>query len=217
MLLNSWEKILKKEIEKDYFQLIMDRIHESYQRTNVYPPKDEIFRAFQLVTWEDLKVVILGQDPYHGSLEANGLAFSVNDGVKIPPSLRNILKELKNDLNINHSSNLEGWAKQGVLLLNSCLTVEESKPGSHKHIGWNMFVQNVISIINQEKEHIVFVLWGNHAKEFQYLIDKDKHQIITSVHPSPFSARNGFFGSKPFSKINHYLKENNKGIINWEL
>ncbi|HCC68016.1 TPA: uracil-DNA glycosylase [Patescibacteria group bacterium] len=184
-----------------------------------YPPSDSVFRALKLTPFENIKVVILGQDPYHGKGEANGLAFSVNKNIKIPPSLKNIYKELNSDLGIkipNHGD-LSNWAKQGVLLLNSILTVEANKPASHRGIGWEEYTDEIIKKINDKKKNIVFILWGKYAQEKGKYINENKHLVIRSPHPSPFSARTGFFGSKPFSKCNMYLKENKIEEIDWEL
>lgn len=183
----------------------------------VYPPKELIFRALELTTLEKVKVVILGQDPYHGKGEANGLAFSVNKGIKLPPSLRNIYKELETDLGIKPAlhGDLTSWAKQGVLLLNSVLTVKKDKPGSHRNMGWEEYTDSIIKEISDKRENIVFILWGKYAQSKKDLIDGKKHLIIFSSHPSPFSARKGFFGSKPFSKVNKYLTKNGQSKIDW--
>lgn len=185
----------------------------------IYPPKELIFRALELTPFENIKVVILGQDPYHGEGEANGLAFSVNKGVKLPPSLRNIYEELKSDMGIkipNHGD-LTSWAKQGVLLLNSVLTVEKDKPASHRNIGWEEYTDSIIKKISDKKENIVFILWGKYAQSKKDFIDERKHLVISSPHPSPFSANKGFFGSKPFSKTNTYLKSKGKKEIDWRI
>jgi len=186
---------------------------------NIYPPKEQIFRALKLTPFENIKVVILGQDPYHGEGQANGLAFSVNKGIKVPPSLRNIYKELESDLNIKSPlhGDLTSWAKQGVLLLNSVLTVEKDNPGSHKNIGWEEYTDSLIKEISDKKKNIVFILWGKYAESKKSLIDEKKHFIISSPHPSPFSARKGFFGSKPFSRTNSYLKIKGKKEIDWSI
>jgi len=186
---------------------------------NIYPPKEDIFKALKLTPFRSIKVVILGQDPYHGFNQANGLAFSVNKLVKIPPSLRNIYKELNSDLNIeipNHGD-LTKWAKEGVLLLNSILTVEKDKPASHRNIGWEQYTDSLISQISKEKEHVVYILWGKYAQSKIPLVDQTKHLVISSPHPSPFSARKGFFGSRPFSKTNSWLKENHIKEIDWRV
>ncbi len=211
---------LKKEAEMPYFKEIDSFLwKEIHKQKVIYPPLNLIFSAFNYVKFEDIKVVILGQDPYHGPGEANGLAFSVNKGVKVPPSLRNIYKELADDLNIAIPihGDLQSWAKQGVLLLNSVLTVEENKPGSHASIGWQQFTDQIIQSISIELEHVVFILWGNYAKTKIDLIDASKHLIISSPHPSPFSANKGFFGSKPFSKTNNYLQDKGSTAIEWQL
>lgn len=187
--------------------------------SNVFPPYEEIFKALTLTPFEKIKVVILGQDPYHGEGEANGLAFSVNKGIKLPPSLRNIFKELKDDVGVdtpNHGD-LSSWAKQGVLLLNSILTVEKDKPASHRNIGWEEYTDSIIKEISNKKEHTVFILWGNYAQSKEYLIDTNRHLVIKSTHPSPFSARKGFFGSKPFSRTNEYLSKHGIPIIDWNI
>ena len=186
---------------------------------NIFPPKKQIFRALELTPFENIKVVILGQDPYHGEGEANGLAFSVNKGIKLPPSLRNIYKELESDLGVKPpiQGDLTSWAKQGVLLLNSVLTVEKDKPGSHRNIGWEEYTDTIIKEISDKKENIVFILWGKYAQSKKDLIDERKHLVISSPHPSPFSARKGFFGSKPFSTTNTYLKSKGKKEIDWRV
>lgn len=214
MIGNSWDEILKEEFKKDYFV----NIEKQLEKTNkiIYPKKENIFRALKLTDYNDVKVVILGQDPYHGENEANGLCFSVNKDVKIPPSLRNIFKELKEDLNIERiNTDLSDWAMQGILLLNTILTVEKDKPFSHKNLGWNYFTDNIINKINQKKESVIFVLWGNAAREKKKLITNKNHIIIESAHPSPLSYTRGFKNSKPFSKINKILKEQNKKEIKW--
>lgn len=185
---------------------------------NIYPESSYVFRSLNLCLPNRISVVIIGQDPYHGKGQANGLAFSVNKGFPIPPSLRNIFKELKSDLDISISNcgNLEAWAKQGVLLLNTCLTVEESKPGSHQNIGWEEFTDDVINQISK-KGSIVFILWGAKAHAKEAIINQDNNLIIKSAHPSPFSASRGFFGTRPFSRTNNFLKENSKKEINWNL
>lgn len=186
---------------------------------NVLPPKQCMFKALELTPLESIKVVILGQDPYHGKGEANGLAFSVNKGIRIPPSLKNIYKELNSDLGIEIPSHgdLTQWAQEGVLLLNSILTVQEDKPASHRDIGWQQYTDLLISQISKEKEHVVFILWGKYAQSKIPLIDQSKHLIISSSHPSPFSANKGFLGSKPFSRCNNWLKQNNISQIDWRI
>ena len=215
----SWNKFLKKEFEKDYFKKLSEFIEIERKKQIVFPPLELTFAALNTTSQEKVKVVILGQDPYHNHNQANGLSFSVKNGVTIPPSLKNIFKELKSDMGykIPTSGNLELWAKQGVLLLNATLTVRAHKPGSHQKKGWEIFTDKIISLISEKHEHIVFILWGNFAQQKVKLIDEKKHFIIKSVHPSPFSARNGFFGSKPFSKCNEYLTSVNKENIDWNL
>lgn len=216
---NDWDFILKDEFEKEYFKDIKSFLDKSYKEKNIFPPREEIFRALELSSYSNTKVVILGQDPYYNLGQAQGLAFSVNTGVKLPPSLRNIYKELEMDLGTKPSTNgsLVFWADQGVLLLNSSLTVEEKKPNSHKNIGWQIFTDKIISILNDREEPLVFVLWGNFAKSKKSLITNSRHLIIESAHPSPLSARRGFFGSRPFSKINRFLRENNIKEIDWKI
>ena len=215
----AWEKALQKEFEKDYFTQLSAEVRADYLLGDpaVFPPAPLVFNAFNLTPFYEVKVAILGQDPYHGPQQAHGLAFSVPDEVRVPPSLKNIYKELHGDTGtpIPESGNLEHWARQGVLLLNTTLTVEASNAGSHQGRGWETFTDAVIQIISDQKEHIVFILWGNFARSKAKLIDEDKHLIIESPHPSPLSAHNGFFGSKPFSKTNQYLKEHNQSEINW--
>lgn len=208
---NTWDQILKEEYNKDYFKNIILYINKAYKEKELYPPKNHILRALYLTDYKDVKVVILGQDPYHGTGEANGLAFAVNKGIKLPPSLKNIYKELNNDLNIpiSTSGDLTCWAKEGVLLLNSVLTVEKDKPASHKNLGWENFTDVIIKKINEKETPVVFILWGNFAKSKEKLITNPNHLVITSSHPSPFSCNHGFFGSKPFSKTNKFLKEHN--------
>ena len=213
----SWYELLKDEFEKDYFLKLRQFIKNEYKTKQIFPHPKNIFKAFELTPVNDVKVVILGQDPYHGADQAHGLAFSVQEDIKIPPSLNNIYKELYDDLNIpiKRSGNLEYWAKQGVLLLNSVLTVESGKANSHKNIGWEKFTESVISLISKKKEILVFLLWGNYAHKKEDFIESNNHLILKSVHPSPLSAYNGFFGSKHFSKANNFLKKNNIKEIVW--
>lgn len=216
---NDWGIILDDEFKKDYFKKISDYLDIAYEKSSIYPPRNEIFKALALSSFEDTKVLILGQDPYYNYGQAQGLSFSVNKGVKIPPSLRNIYKELEDDLGIkpaNHGS-LVTWARQGVLLLNSSLTVEEKKPNSHKNIGWQIFTDRIISLLNDREKPLVFILRGNFARNKKTLITNERHLIIESAHPSPLSARRGFFGSRPFSKANNFLKDNNIEEIDWEI
>ena len=218
MLNQDWLNILNDSCIKNNFEKIIDNVNKKYMDKVVYPERDNIFRAFNLTPFDKVKVVIIGQDPYHGEGEANGLAFSLNDDVRITPSLRNIFKELESDLKIKRENkDLSGWAKQGVLLLNAILTVEKDRPLSHKDLGWEKVTDYIIKYISDYKENVVFILWGNYAKEKKKLIDLNKHYIIESNHPSPLSASRGFFGSKPFSKTNNYLIKNNQSVIDWSL
>lgn len=219
MIGNSWDKVLKEMFDSKEYQAFFQKIDNEYQNKIIYPKKENIYNALKLTPYENVKVVIVGQDPYHGENEAHGLSFSVPKGIKLPPSLKNIYKEISNDLNIvePNCGDLTSWAKEGVLLLNSVLTVEKDKPASHAKIGWNKYTDYIIQKINEKEKPVVFILWGNFAKTKKELITNPKHLIITSAHPSPFSARNGFFGSKPFSKTNEFLKENNIKPINWQL
>lgn len=207
---NNWDKVLEEEYQKEYFRKIVLYINKAYKERPIYPPKNHILRALNLTDYNDVKVVILGQDPYHGIGEANGLAFAVNNGIKLPPSLKNIYKELNDDLNIPISTkgDLTCWAKEGVLLLNSILTVEKDKPASHKNLGWETFTDAIIKKINEKDKPVVFILWGNFAKSKKTLITNPQHLIIESSHPSPFSCNYGFFGSRPFSKTNNFLRKN---------
>ncbi|MCC7290217.1 uracil-DNA glycosylase [bacterium] len=213
----SWKEKLQGEFEKEYFKQLVAFAKQQYQTHNVYPPPSKIFSAFALCPFGSVKVVIIGQDPYHGYNQANGLAFSVSDEVTIPPSLTNIYKELKSDLGTQppKTGNLERWAQQGVLLLNATLTVEANNPGSHQNKGWEEFTDSVIRVLSEEKENLVFILWGSYAQRKGEIIDPFKHHIIQSPHPSPFSADKGFFGSKPFSKTNYYLQANGIKPIKW--
>ena len=216
MFNNDWDNILSGEIKKDYFTSIINTVDNLYKEKEIYPKKEDIFNAFK-IPYRDVKVVILGQDPYHGEGEAHGYAFSCLKK-PIPPSLKNIYKELYSDLGIEKdmtNGDLTPWANQGVMLLNAGLTVEKDKPNSHKDLGWNKFTDAVISKLNEREDPVVFILWGNFAREKAKLITNPQHLVIESAHPSPFSARNGFFGSKPFSKTNEFLKKNNKKEINW--
>jgi uracil-DNA glycosylase len=220
MFINAaWQTILSDEIEKPYFLDLMKEVEDEYQNQTCFPPKDLIFSAFNNCSLENLKVVIIGQDPYHGEGEANGLCFSVNDSVKIPPSLRNIFREMNTDLDsifFPTTGNLESWAKQGVLLLNASLTVRKDNPNSHKHLKWNLFTDAVIQKISEEKENVVFMLWGSFAQKKGAKIDRNKHLVLESGHPSPMSANQGkWFGNKHFSQANEYLKNHNLGMIDW--
>ncbi len=235
----SWKKILSDEFEKTYFKDLVAFVKSEYQKTTIYPPPKDIFRAFDMCSFDEVKVVILGQDPYHGEGQANGLCFAVYEGVRQPPSLQNIFKELKADIGKSHlnsyqfttihskqiqnskfnthnySSNLESWARQGILLLNATLTVRKDSAGSHQGKGWETFTDAVVKKLSDEKEHLVFLLWGNYAKQKGAVIDRTKHLVLETAHPSPFSADKGFFGCKHFSKTNNYLEENHIEKINW--
>lgn len=214
----NWLEILKDEFAKSYFLSLQNILKEEYSKFTIYPQAENVFNALNYCKFENVKVVIVGQDPYHEPNQAIGLSFAVPDGEKLPPSLQNIFKEIEADLNITckKSGDLRRWAVQGVLLLNSVLTVRRGLANSHKNIGWEEFTRAVVKKISDQKEKVVFVLWGNNAKSFLPFIDKTKHLVLTSAHPSPLSAYNGFFGCKHFSKINTYLEENNKAPINWE-
>lgn len=212
----TWTEILAPIKNTEYFTELWKKVEERYETTKCFPPKDQIFRATDLTPFDEVKVVIIGQDPYHNDNQANGLCFSVSDKVKAPPSLKNIFKELEDDLGIKKTSNeLEMWAKQGVLLLNATLTVRAHEANSHKDLGWEQFTDFIIKEISDKKENVVFVLWGNFAQKKARFIDTSKHFIIQSVHPSPHSVYKGFFGSRPFSKINKFLEEKGKEPINW--
>lgn len=214
---SSWKEKLSDEFHKQYFQELRKFIRREYLEKTIYPPPKYVFYAFEKCAFDDVKVVILGQDPYHGPNQAHGLAFSVSDQVAVPPSLANIYKELKNDLGreIPATGNLEKWASQGVLLLNATLTVTAHQPGSHQKKGWEIFTDVVIQKLSQERRHLVFILWGAYAQKKGRIIDEKKHLVIKSPHPSPLSAYNGFFGSKPFSRTNKYLQDQGKRPIDW--
>lgn len=213
----SWKKELAGEFEKPYFKELAEFVRDEYKAATVYPPPKFLFRAFELTPFDKVKVVILGQDPYINTGEANGLSFSVNEGIRTPPSLRNIFKELAGDLGSepNKSGDLERWAKQGVLLLNATLTVRAKQSASHQNKGWEQFTDTVIKTLSDKREHLVFILWGNYARSKKELIDWEKHEVIESPHPSPFSADRGFFGSKPFSKANAYLAKHGEDPVDW--
>ena len=212
----TWKEILAPIKNSEYFATLRKKINEEYSRNICFPPKKQIFRALELTPFDEVKVVILGQDPYHNDFQANGLCFSVSDMVPAPPSLKNIYKELESDLIIKKNTNdLASWALQGVLLLNTTLTVKAHEANSHKDLGWEQFTDFIIKEISTHKENIVFVLWGAYAQKKSQLIDSQKHLIIKTAHPSPLSAHRGFLGSKPFSKINNYLSKHQKAIINW--
>jgi uracil-DNA glycosylase len=217
ILKNGWEPLLKEEFEKTYYKELRKFLKHEYATQTVYPNPHDIFNALHYTDYNDVKVVILGQDPYHGPNQAQGLSFSVNPGIKQPPSLQNIFKELHSDIGCqipNHGS-LVQWAEQGVLLLNTVLTVRRSEPNSHKGKGWETFTDRVIQLLNEREKPIVFVLWGKHAQAKKPLITNGHHYIIEAPHPSPFSANRGFFGSKPFSKINAFLQSIGETEINW--
>ena len=219
MIGNNWDHFLSEEYKKEYFKNLMDYVKDEYKSKIIYPKQNEVFNAFRYTDFDNVKVVILGQDPYHGPNQAEGLSFSVSNEVLKPPSLKNIFKELESDLGIpfpEHNS-LKPWAKQGVLLLNAVLTVEEHKPTSHKDKGWEIFTDDVIQLLNKRQEPVVFILWGAYARDKKKYITNPNHYIIESAHPSPFSARNGFFGSKPFSKTNEFLKKNGIKEIDWRI
>ena len=219
ILQNDWANYLNGEFEKDYYKKLSQALKEEYKRATVYPDMDNIFNALHLTPYAETKVLILGQDPYHGPGQAHGLSFSVREGVPFPPSLRNMLKELKDDLDIpmpEHGS-LEKWAKQGVLLLNSVLTVRDGEPNSHKKLGWQIFTDRVIEALNEREQPIVFILWGKHAQEKLPMIDQKRHFVLKAPHPSPLSASRGFFGSRPYSKCNEFLRNNGITEIDWAL
>lgn len=213
----SWNKLLKDEFEKPYFHLLTQLVRDAYSHSSIYPPAPLIFNAFNLTPFPEVKVVILGQDPYHQPGQAMGLSFSVPDGVPLPPSLQNIFREASTDLGLPlpQSGDLTHWAKQGVLLLNASLTVEANKPNSHESFGWHRFTDKVITLLSEKKEHLVFILWGRFAQYKAQLIDPSKHLILQAPHPSPLSAYRGFFRSQPFSQTNFYLARNNITPINW--
>ncbi|QOW11723.1 uracil-DNA glycosylase [Kaistella flava (ex Peng et al. 2021)] len=212
----TWTEILSPIKNTEYFEKLWQKVEEEYSTEKCFPPKEQIFRALDLTSFENVKVVIIGQDPYHNDDQANGLCFSVSEKVKAPPSLKNIFKELKEDLGIERSKKeLDDWAEQGVLLLNATLTVKAHSPNSHKDLGWEKFTNYAIKEVSDKKENIVFVLWGAFAQKKEELIDSSKHFIVKSAHPSPFSVYRGFYGSKPFSQINDYLKSKNIETISW--
>jgi uracil-DNA glycosylase len=214
---SSWKTRLMDEFEKPYFQQLIEFVKQEYKTHTVYPPGKEIFNAFDYCDFDQVKVVIIGQDPYHGPGQANGLCFSVRDGVRMPPSLVNIFKEIHQELDkpMPASGNLERWAKQGVLLLNATLTVKASSAGSHQNKGWETFTDAVIKCISDEKQHVVFLLWGSYAQKKGEIIDRKKHEVLMSAHPSPFSADRGFFGNGHFVKANEYLKKQGLTEIDW--
>jgi len=213
----SWKIKLAPQFKLPYFSDLVNFVKEEYKSNSVYPPGKLIFNAFTNCSFDRTKVVIIGQDPYHGKGQANGLCFSVNNGIPIPPSLVNIFKEIKADIgkDMPTAGNLERWASQGVLLLNATLTVRANSPGSHQNKGWEQFTDEVIKILSKEKKNLVFLLWGAYAQRKGEIIDRDRHLVLTSAHPSPFSANRGFFGCRHFSKTNEYLRQNNLPEIDW--
>lgn len=217
MIGNDWDEKLSVIWNSDGFKKFYHIVEQEYATKTIFPPKDHIFEALKLTPYKDTRVVIVGQDPYHGVGEAHGLSFSVQKGVKVPPSLQNIYKELYDDLGIppKNDGDLTNWAKSGVLLLNAVLTVVKDTPASHRKLGWERLTDYIIKVLNEKEEPVVFILWGNFAKEKAGLITNPKHLILTSPHPSPFSARNGFFGSKPFSQTNEFLRKNGLKEIDW--
>lgn len=219
MIGNDWDQKLDVIWNSPGFQKFYNMIMAEYDKKTIYPPKDYIFNALKLTSYKDTKVVIVGQDPYHGEHQAHGLSFSVQKGVKLPPSLQNIYKELESDLGIppRTDGDLTGWAKQGVLMLNAVLTAEKDKAASHRNLGWEPMTDYIIKLLNKKDEPVVFILWGNFAKEKSKLITNPNHYIIISPHPSPFSAYSGFFGSKPFSKTNDFLISKKMQPIDWSL
>jgi uracil-DNA glycosylase len=218
-LKNDWQTHLELEFEKDYYITLINTLKTEYKTKSIYPAKDKVFNALNITSYKNVKVVIIGQDPYHQKGQAHGLSFSVEKGVKTPPSLKNIYKELSSDLGcfIPNNGNLNKWAKQGVLLINSVLTVQDSNPNIHKNLGWQNFTLKVIKQLNKKEQPIVFMLWGANAKAYNKYIDQTKHYILTSTHPSPLSAYRGFFGCKHFSKSNKFLTKNNQQPIDWQI
>lgn len=216
MIGNDWDEVLKNVFEGEGFKKFMKIIDHKYLTETVFPPRNYLFNALKLTPYKDVKVVIVGQDPYHGEGEAHGLSFSVKEGVKMPPSLRNIYKELYDDIGIERTtSDLTSWAQNGVLLLNSILTVKKDEALSHQNLGWERLTDYIIKILNKKNESIVFILWGNFARSKKKLITNPKHLIIESAHPSPLSAYHGFFGSHPFSKTNNFLRENGREPVDF--
>ena len=218
--LRSWREVTSQYGLKDNLDSIKKKLaDESLLKKQIYPKSKDIFKAFELTSFEDVKVIIVGQDPYHGPNQANGLAFSVNSDTNFPPSLLNIYKEYSSDLSLSlpDDGDLSSWAKQGVLLLNSILTVESGHPGSHKNLGWEKFTNAIIRVLSDKKKYLVFILWGAYAQSKKVFIDSSNHHIISSPHPSPLSAHRGFFGSKPFSRCNEYLRANKIDEINWKI
>ena len=216
MINKKWDVVLKDEFESPYFKKLGVFVKNEYRHKTIYPEYKDIFNALRYTDYDDVKVVILGQDPYHGDKEAHGLSFSVREGIPMPPSLRNIFKELKDDIGVVRTqTDLTDWAKQGVLLLNSIMTVVKDTPLSHKDKGWEIFTDNIIKKLGEREKPMVFILWGSYARSKKELIQNKNHLILESVHPSPLSASRGFFGSKPFSKANQFLEKNGMNKINW--
>lgn len=213
----SWKQVLQEEFNKPYFEELTDFVRDEYKSKTVFPPPKDIFKSFDLCPFDKVKVVILGQDPYHGPNQAHGLCFSVNQGVPMPPSLQNIYKEIQSDIGgeMPNHGNLEHWAEQGVFLLNAILSVVAHMPTSHQNKGWETFTDEVIRIISEKKEHVVFMLWGAYAQSKEWMIDESKHLILKAPHPSPLSASRGFFGCRHFSKANEFLKKNGIEEIKW--
>ena len=216
---NSWDQLLKDEMEKDYYKRLREFLIEEYKTRTIYPEMDDIYNALRYTDYRDVKVMLLGQDPYHGRNQAHGFAFSVQEDVRIPPSLLNIYKELNNDLGypIPNHGNLKKWADEGVLLLNAVFTVREGEPNSHKGQGWERLTDRIIELVNEKEEPVVFILWGGNARKKKKLIDTSKHFVVESVHPSPLSSYRGFFGSKPFSKTNDFLEKVGNKPIDWKI
>lgn len=216
---NDWGELLKEELEQEYMQELLREVALKYIDAKVYPTQEDMFNALKFTSFENTKVVILGQDPYHGEGQAHGLSFSVQKGVKLPPSLRNIYKELVEDIGCEMPQHgyLESWARQGVLLLNTVLTVEEGNPASHQGKGWERFTDRIIGLLNERSKPVVFLLWGNHARTKATGIDGNRHLILSSPHPSPLAARKGFFGSRPFSKTNDFLTAQGMELIDWRI
>lgn len=216
---NSWDELLKDEFLKDYYKLLRKNLAQEYKTCTIYPAMENIFNALKYTSYEDVKVVILGQDPYHGPNQAHGLCFSVQKGVDKPPSLKNMFKELESDLGIKPPSHgcLTDWTKQGVLLLNTVLTVRAGEPNSHKKLGWTIFTDKIIELLNEREDPVIFVLWGKNAIDKLPLITNTIHYVLTAVHPSPLSASRGFFGCKHYSKINNILLSMGKGPIDWKI
>ncbi len=219
MIQNDWDDVLKIVFESEGFKKFYHLVEEEYKTKTIFPPQDYVFNALKLTPYKEVKVVIVGQDPYHGEGEAHGLSFSVQKGKKLPPSLKNIYKELESDLGIlpYEEGDLTKWAKQGVLMLNAVLTVVKDTPASHRNLGWERLTDYIIRVLNEKEEPVVFILWGNFAKEKKVLITNPQHLVLTSAHPSPFSANYGFFGSKPFSKTNEFLEKKGLQPIDWDL